>query len=118
MLLIVTLAYNKRQRAKKREDAKAVTGLVKTTLEALRSQELSHHVDPVSVPKSSLSSVQLRDLVLQEEHSVKARERLWRQVEHIVEANANVRTNLEEVEGGDEQRVWRWVGSSNALLSP
>jgi len=118
LTLLATISYNRRQRAKKREDAKALGPLVKTTLEALRNQELAHHVDPVSTPKSSLSSIQLRDLVLQDVHSIKTRERVWRQVERVVEGNANVRTNLEEVEGGDEQRVWRWVGSSNALPSP
>jgi hypothetical protein len=33
-------------------------------------------------------------------------------VERVVEGNANVRANLEEVRGGDEMRVWRWVGGS------
>ena len=39
-------------------------------------------------------------------------------VERVVEGNANVRTNLEEVEGGDEQRVWQWVGSAAKLSAP
>ena len=30
----------------------------------------------------------------------------------MVEGNANVRANLEEVQGGDELRVWRWVGGA------
>ena len=41
---------------------------------------------------------------------------MWAPVERVVEGNANVRTNLEEVEGGDEQRVWRWVGSAGRTL--
>jgi hypothetical protein len=73
---------------------------------------LAHHTDPVTAPYAYLSSLQLRDLILQEEHSIPARRKVWEQVENIVEGNANVRVNLEEVEGGDELRVWRWVGSS------
>lgn len=59
-----------------------------------------------------MSSLQLRDVILQDEHSIPVRRRLWDQVEGVVEGNANVRVNMEEVEGGDELRVWRWVGSS------
>lgn len=35
-------------------------------------------------------------------------------MELVVEGNANVRANLEEVQGGDELRVWRWVGGGAA----
>ncbi|KAH9079650.1 Man1-Src1p-C-terminal domain-containing protein [Lactarius deliciosus] len=72
--------------------------------------EIAHHTDPVNAP--FLSSLQLRDLVLQDEHSVAARARLWERVERVVEGNTNVRANLEEVPGGDELRVWRWVGGT------
>lgn len=51
---------------------------------------------------------------MQEEHSVSIRRRLWDRVERVVEGNANVRVNIEEVDGGDELRVWRWVGSSRS----
>ena len=84
-------------------------------LDMLRNQEFVHHTDPVVAPQPYLSSLQLRDSVLQDEHSVRARDRLWRRVESVVEGNANVRTNLEEVEGGDEMRVWRWVGGAGPL---
>lgn len=70
------------------------------------------------VPRPYLSSLQLRDLVLQDVHDVSKRRRLWSRVERVVEGNANVRTNLQEVEGGDEQRVWEWVGSSGKTLPP
>jgi hypothetical protein len=40
-------------------------------------------------------SLQLRDLVLQDEHSVAARTRLWTRVERVAEGNANVRANLD-----------------------
>jgi hypothetical protein len=30
----------------------------------------------------------------------------------VVEGNANVRTNQQETQGGEEMRVWFWVGSA------
>lgn len=93
-------------------ESRRVGELVQIALDTLRNQEIAHHTDPVTAPQPYLSSLQLRDLILQEEHSVPIRRRLWDQVERVVEGNANVRVNMEEVEGGDELRVWRWVGSS------
>lgn len=49
-------------------------------------------------------------MILQEEHNVHERMRLWTKVAKIVEGNANIRANIEEV-AGDETRVWRWVGA-------
>ncbi|KAI0256916.1 Man1-Src1p-C-terminal domain-containing protein [Lactifluus subvellereus] len=102
----------RRRRAWARIEDKRVAELVQLALATLRNQEIAHHTDPVTAPAPYLSSLQLRDLVLQNEHSVSARARLWARVEHVVEGNANVRANLEEVPGGDELRVWRWVGGS------
>ncbi|KDR81573.1 hypothetical protein GALMADRAFT_239602 [Galerina marginata CBS 339.88] len=96
----------------KQKENRRIAGLVQVALDTLRNQELAHYVDPLTAPEPYLSSIQLRDLVLQEEHSVPTRRRLWEKVERVVESNANVRANLEEIEGGDEMRVWRWVGSS------
>jgi hypothetical protein len=90
-----------------------VAELVQIALDTLRNQELAHHTDPVTAPQPYLSSLQLRDLILQDEHSILVRRRVWDQVERVVEGNANVRANLEEVQGGDELRVWRWVGSTS-----
>ena len=100
------------RRAQARTEDKRVAELVQLALATLRNQEIAHHTDPVTAPAPYLSSLQLRDLVLQDEHSVAARARLWKRVEHVVEGNTNVRANLEEVPGGDELRVWRWVGGS------
>ncbi|KAL4074469.1 Man1-Src1p-C-terminal domain-containing protein [Scleroderma yunnanense] len=106
----------RRSRAQRQIETKRVAELVQITLDTLRNQELAHHTDPLTAPQAYLSSIQLRDLILQDEHSISARRRLWDQVERIVESNANVRANLEEVQGGDELRVWRWVG--NAGMGP
>lgn len=100
------------RRAQARTEDKRVAELVQLALATLRNQEIAHHTDPVTAPAPYLSSLQLRDLVLQDEHSVAARAQLWKRVERVVEGNANVRANLEEVPGGDELRVWRWVGGS------
>ncbi|TFY58832.1 hypothetical protein EVJ58_g6170 [Rhodofomes roseus] len=117
-LLILSALVLKRRRAQNAAENERVAGLVQIALDLLRNQELAHHTDPVTAPRPYLSSLQLRDLVLQDEHSVSARTRLWERVERVVEGNANVRTNLEEVEGGDEQRVWQWVGSTGKLGAP
>ncbi|KAI0831222.1 Man1-Src1p-C-terminal domain-containing protein [Trametes gibbosa] len=115
---ILTVLYARHRQARKAVDDERVAALVTVALDCLRNQELAYHTDPVMAPRPYLSSLQLRDLVLQDIHSVGERKRLWSRVERIVEGNANVRTNLEEVEGGDEQRVWRWVGSAGRTLPP
>ncbi|KIK59881.1 hypothetical protein GYMLUDRAFT_44358 [Collybiopsis luxurians FD-317 M1] len=113
IFMISAFTYASRtRRNKKKLEAKRISKLVQIALDALQQQEYAHYIDPVSTPQPFLSSVQLRDLVLQEEHSVSVRQKVWDKVEKIVETNANVRANLEEVYGGDELRVWRWVGSA------
>ncbi|PCH38229.1 hypothetical protein WOLCODRAFT_136117 [Wolfiporia cocos MD-104 SS10] len=114
-LLVLGVLHLKRRRAQSVVEHERVASLVQIALDLLRNQELAHHTDPVTAPQPYLSSLQLRDLILQDEHSISARQRLWERVERVVEGNANVRTNLEEVQGGDELRVWRWVGSAGAI---
>jgi hypothetical protein len=102
------------RRQQKLAENKRVAELVQVTLDTLRNQELAHHTDPITARQPYLSSLQLRDLILQDEHSIPARRRVWGRVEGVVEGNANVRANLEEVKGGDEMRVWRWIGGGAA----
>ncbi|KII88559.1 hypothetical protein PLICRDRAFT_161764 [Plicaturopsis crispa FD-325 SS-3] len=111
-LSIIAFYAAKYQRASRKRESKRIAELVQIALDTLYNQELAHHTDPVTAPQPYLSSLQLRDLILQDEHSIPMRRRLWDQVERVVEGNANVRANLEEVQGGDELRVWRWVGSA------
>jgi hypothetical protein len=110
--LISAFLFRERRAARLIED-KRVGELVQVALDTLRNQELAHHTDPASAPAPYLPSHQLRDLVLQDEHSVAARAALWARVERVVEANANVRANLEETAAGDEMRVWRWIGGAS-----
>jgi hypothetical protein len=112
LAIIVAVAFVNRRMARLKTESKRTGELVQIALDTLRNQEIAHHTDPVTAPHPYLSSLQLRDLILQDEHSIPIRRRLWDQVERVVEGNANVRTNMEEVEGGDELRVWRWVGSN------
>lgn len=118
MALILSVVFVRHRQSQKAVEERQVAALVTVALDSLRNQELAHHTDPVMVPRPYLSSLQLRDLVLQDVHSVGTRKRLWSHVERIVEANTNVRTNLQEVEGGDEQRVWQWIGSTGKTLPP
>jgi hypothetical protein len=111
-VLIVSGFLTNVRRSSRAVENKRVAELVQIALDTLRNQEMAHHTDPVTAPQPYLSSLQLRDLILQDEHSISLRRRLWDQVERVVEGNANVRANLEEVQGGDELRVWRWVGGA------
>ena len=113
IITIIGLGFaSSARRASRAIENRRVAELVQIALDTLRNQELAHHTDPISAPQPYLSSLQLRDLILQEEHSISSRGRLWDKVERVVEGNANVRANLEEVHGGDELRVWRWVGGA------
>ncbi|CAE6432638.1 unnamed protein product [Rhizoctonia solani] len=96
--------------ALKRRESRRIAELAAIALDLVRNQEIAHHTDPVRSPHAYVSSLHLRDMVLQEEHNVHTRMRLWSRVAKIVEGNANIRANVEEV-AGDETRVWRWVGA-------
>ena len=109
---IAAALYSLSLLTKRQKESRRIADLVQVALDTLRNQEFAHYTDPLTSPQPYLSSIQLRDLVLQNETSVNTRRRLWERVERIVESNANVRANLEEIEGGDETRVWRWVGST------
>jgi len=110
--LIMSMYGLRVRRANRLVESKRVAELVNIALDTLRKQEIEHHTDPITAPQASFPSLQLRDLIMQDEHHVPTRRRVWEQVERVVEGNANVRANMEEVQGGDELRVWRWVGSA------
>ncbi|KAG5353945.1 hypothetical protein C0989_011433 [Termitomyces sp. Mn162] len=118
MFVVLSFVYWRARNAQKRVENQRVADLVQIALDTLRNQEFAHHTDPVTTPQPYLSSLQLRDLILQDEHSVTSRSRLWDQVERVVEGNANVRANLQEIQGGDEMRVWRWIGSARRKTNP
>ncbi len=111
MGLMVSFAYLRYRRIQSRRHAQEVKQLVQDAYDTLQDRESAHHVDPVTCPEPFIVPVHLRDLILQEEHDPRVRQSLWKDVERVVEANSNVRTNLEEVRGEDT-KVWRWVGGS------
>ena len=114
----MSIVYVHHRQGQKAIENKQVASLVAVALDSLRNQELAHHTDPVMNPRPYLSSLQLRDLVLQDVHDVSQRKRLWSRVERVVEANANVMTSSQEVDGGYEQRGWEWVGGAGKTLPP
>src|SRR6202042_797887 len=69
----------KARRASRAVENKRIGELVQIALDTLRNQELAHHTDPITAPQPYLSSLQLRDLILQDEHSISSRRRLWDQ---------------------------------------
>ena len=88
-------------RARKARNEEQYHEYATTALDILRTLEFAHHTDPVLTPRPYISSIQLRDNVLSHIRSDKQRQRLWSNVEKIVEANTNVQTLEREVEGGD-----------------
>lgn len=78
----------------------------------MTTQERLHYTDPILAPTPHLAPSHLRDLVLSSEHSPARRQRLWSQVEKIVEGNSNVRAKEVLDRNGEEMRAWEWVGSA------
>lgn len=115
--MILLGLFGRSQLAARREEKARVAKLVHDALELLQGQEMRHHIDPVTTPQAYISSAHLRDQILADEHHPATRIRLWDPVERVVEGNANVRVSLEELRGGEEGRVWTWVGNSG-LVSP
>ncbi|KAH8829179.1 Man1-Src1p-C-terminal domain-containing protein [Flagelloscypha sp. PMI_526] len=110
--VVMTTLYGNYRRASGVKERKRIAELVQSTLQTLQDQEMAHHTDAVSNPVPYFVIAELRDFVLQDEHSAKKRQRLFDKVAKVVEQNANVRVSQEESANGDEVRVWRWVGSA------
>ena len=94
--MIVASFIVKRRIANRRVEDQQIAELVQITLDALRNQELAHNMDPVTAPYPYLSSLQLRDYVLQNEHSIPARRRLWERVEWRLYQKCHVTESLAE----------------------
>ncbi|KAG9127161.1 inner nuclear membrane protein enriched at telomere/subtelomere region [Ceratobasidium sp. 392] len=112
---ILSAVWARSKIASKRRESRRVADLAGVALDLVRNQEIAHHTDPIRAPHTYISSLHLRDMILQDEHNIRERVRLWNKVAKIVEGNANVRANVEEV-AGDDTRVWRWVGTSRAIV--
>lgn len=112
VLALATVAAGRSKVTARAIENRRIRALVKEALETLQAKEAAYYIDSVQTPSPSIASLQLRDLVMQDEHSIPARARVWEQVERVVEGNANVRTNMEVMSNGDEGRVWTWIGSA------
>src|SRR5882672_4952772 len=117
MGVVLLIFYLRAQMAARKAENNRVAELVQIALDTLRNQEMNYYADPATYLHPYIPSLQLRDLVLQDELSIPVRMKLWNKVERIVEGNTNVRASLEELRSGEEARVWRWVGSSG-YVSP
>lgn len=95
--------------------AKELAGVA---LDKLATQASSHATDAVAYPEPWVSMVALRDDVLRDEFSARARTSLWEVVKGLVEGNANVRTMVREGRTGDVSRVWEWIGAVQRIESP
>lgn len=112
LVAFLTGVFELRRRFIKRTiENRRVKDLVKEALDTLEDQEIDYHSDPVTTREPYIVPTQLRDQILRDEHSPVDRQRVWEKVRKVVETNANVRTNLEEVKGEDTI-VWRWVGNA------
>lgn len=57
-----------------------------------------------------LSSVQLRDLLINDETNIKLRNIIWNDVTKNIESNnTNIKSSLLEIHG-DMMRCWEWIG--------
>ncbi|MCJ1397692.1 inner nuclear membrane protein enriched at telomere/subtelomere region [Xylographa trunciseda] len=93
-----------------RSDAARVPALVASTLDRLGTQAALHARG--AQPEPFISAGQMRDDVLREEFSLQRRDAIWKQVQAVVEMNANVRASVKEGRGGEISRVWEWIGST------
>lgn len=110
LVIIAGLFYLRSRAVASAAESRKVAGLVQEALDLLQEQEFGYHADPVTTTEPYIVPVHLRDLILKNEHSPQVRQRVWQKVAKVVEGNANVRTNEEEVRG-EYTKVWRWVGS-------
>ncbi|BFZ58372.1 inner nuclear membrane protein enriched at telomere/subtelomere region [Savitreella phatthalungensis] len=125
VLILIILGIVGKQRLDRRaRDRKRVVELVARCFDELvrqkrRAVTLSTTSNGISANASgaveaTLGVSQLRDGILREVFSSRERERLWRDVAAVVEANSNVRPTQAEIEG-EWLRAWEWIGHVQPL---
>lgn len=107
MFFIFTFRFlrNRSVRIRKREHK--VAKLVSAVLDKLQAQARSSKDDSSERTKPFIGSIQLRDLLLNEENA-KIKNTIWELVTKRVELNSNVSRNVVEVHG-EIMKVWEWV---------
>ncbi|EPE07870.1 sister chromatid separation protein [Ophiostoma piceae UAMH 11346] len=127
VLSVLSLLYMRARYRSHRATLARVPALVDLVLERLAAQkelwlydEGDNDDDDEASPDQFLFLPQLRDDVLRSTHSLKARERVWKHVQAVVEQNSNVRTGQREGRNGEVGRAWEWigpVGTAGAIIS-
>ncbi|CAN3354603.1 inner nuclear membrane protein Src1p [Diutina catenulata] len=82
--------------------------IYKDVLKRLHSQARRAAADPGQ--SAAMGSIQLRDAILANEHNLKKRVSLWKQVVARVEQNTNIVAKIVE-EHGEILKVWQWVSA-------
>jgi hypothetical protein len=114
-LLASSGAYGRQRITSGRETEKKAKALASLALQKLNEQASLHAYDPDSYPQGYMGVSQLRDDVLRDVDSTRARKALWERVQKKVEGNSNVRPMVREGRTGDVGRVWEWVGAVNMI---
>jgi hypothetical protein len=81
----------------------------------LENKLVERLTDPTAEP--FLSPTQLRDTLLQDEHSVAVRQEIWKNVEATVKSNSNIQENIQEFNNGAEDKAWQWIGPPDASIA-
>ncbi|KAJ9125446.1 hypothetical protein QFC22_000407 [Naganishia vaughanmartiniae] len=109
----LTLLLQNRYKQKKAEDAQ-VKELVAISLAKLQDRKHLHFTEPETASEPYLRPDQMRDDVLILVPQAQ-RKHLWARVQGVVESNANVQVDEQEV-FGDVWKTWEWVGSTRKDL--
>lgn len=105
----ITYLIGRRWFVSREERRQRAVRLASIAIARLKRQRQLAHDDDRGRTSLSVPVPQLRDEVQSEVTSLDMRKRVWKDVELLVETNANVRARQSEVEG-EIMRVWEWVG--------
>jgi hypothetical protein len=107
-LILIGLAYIRARIVAYKAATAQIPSLVAVTLDRLATQAALKEDERAK--EAHLSVGGLRDDVLRNVFSVRERERVWKNVQRIVEGNSNVRAATREGRGGEVGRTWEWIG--------
>ena len=115
MTAILMAVYARYSIASSRNSETKAKSLASFALDRLATRAAQHLQDSARFPEPYISMGQLRDDVLRDEFSSRARQKLWTKVQAKVEGNSNVRSMVRESRTGEVSRVWEWIGAVEAI---